>query len=117
MLRLCVERLLEELSVGMCAETSDYNTLDKIPDFDVKVRAILPSHLRYCCLHWNDHLLTTSKNDYEVVEATLGRLLGTCLLNWIEAMSLLRVMDEAIPILVRTKNWIRSSVHNLSLYA
>ena len=110
MLRLCVERLLEELSVGMCAETNDYNSLDEIPDFDVKVRAILPSHLRYCCLHWNDHLLTTSKTEYEAVEATLGRLLGSCLLKWIEAMSLLKETKEVIPILVRTKNRSRSSV-------
>ena len=117
MLGLCVERLSEELSVGMCAETNDYNSLDEIPDFDVQVGTILPPHLRYCCLQWNNHLLATPNTEFEVVNATLGRFLGSCLLNWIEAMSLLREMDEAIPILVRTKNWIRSSVRSLSLYA
>ena len=117
MLRLCVERFVDELSAGMCAETNDHNSLDEVPDFDAKVRTILPSHLRYCCLQWNNHLLITSKGEYEAVEATLGRLLGSCLLKWIEAMSLLRKTDEAIPVLVRTKHWSRSSVCRLFLAA
>lgn len=111
MLRLCVGQLLLlslELRTGPCAETNDYDFLDDIPDFDVKVGVLLPSHVRYCCLEWSYHLLLTSTDEVVAVESTLAALIQTCLLNWIEAMSLLRETNEALSILVRTSEWYRS---------
>lgn len=114
MLQLCVETLLRELRTGMLPETSDHDTLDDIDNLDSKVSIILPPYLRYCCLYWNYHLLLTHSDQYISAEAALGTLFGSCLLNWIEAMSLLRELDEAIPILWRTHMWYRSWVRRFS---
>ena len=61
MLRVCVERLSSELKPGLCPESHTYDNLKDIPDFDLKMEVILPAHLRYCCLNWNFHLLSTRK--------------------------------------------------------
>ena len=110
MLRLCVERLSQDLRPGLCSEIYDYDTLDDIPDFDLKMTVTLPPHLRYCCLHWSHHLPPISSDDFAAVEVTLETFFGSCLLNWIEGMSLLRETNGALSILRQTVNWYRSQV-------
>ena len=110
MLRLCVERFSQELRAGLCVETNEHDSLDDIPEFDHKVKVLLPCHLRYCCLQWSHHLFSTSTTEIVEVGITLGKFFGTCLLNWIEAMSLLRETNEALSSLRRTSNWYESSV-------
>ena len=110
MLRLCVERLSQDLRPGLCSEIYDYDTLDDIPDFDLKMTVTLPPHLRYCCLHWSHHLSPTSSDEFAAVEVTLESFFGSCLLNWIEGMSLLRETNGALSILRRIINWYQTLV-------
>lgn len=116
MVQVCVERLSQELRMGLCVETTDYDDLHDIPGLDQKLSILLPSYLRYCCLYWNHHLLLTPSNEGDALEAALGIFCGSCLLNWIEAMSLLGRAATAIPILWKTNKWYQSRVcHQLLL--
>ena len=110
MLRLCLNRLSQELRPDLCSEIYDYDTLDDIPDFDLKMKLTLPPHLRYCCRHWSHHLPPTPRDEFAAVEATLETFLRSCLLNWIEGMSLLRETNRALSILQRTIKWYKSQV-------
>ena len=66
-----------------------------VVDLKGRVKKALPSELRYACLHWASHMMTTEGADEKCLlllrEFTHGRLL-----NWMEAMSLLGEVPRAI---------------------
>lgn len=109
MFRLCVERMDDELRVGILPETSEYDAILNIPNFGMKVSKVIPTHLRYCCLYWSYHLNSITGEDV-TIQGALGVFFEKCLLNWIEAMSLLGELDKAIPMLLRTINWYQNRV-------
>ena len=112
MVRICVERLSRELRTDMCPETLDYDTLADIPDFENKISAALPQHLRYCCLYWEYHLILTQSEESDMVQELIGNWIMSGLLKWIEALALLKEVNEAISILWRTAQWYRSQASN-----
>jgi hypothetical protein len=88
----CLRVLHENLRVEIC-ELQDAGTLAVDVDESL-VKARLPPHPRYACLYWVDHVRrggneSQYKSDIEV-------FLQKHFLHWLEALSLLGVLDKGV---------------------
>ena len=87
----CVQVMQTGLCFNICQLETSYLPNSKVPDLDWRVHEYIPAHLSYACQLWAIH----------VQEAQFGRnlaqemelLLKDKLLFWIEALSLLKVLN------------------------
>jgi len=87
-------RVLKGLSPDMCkiGNASLYN--QEVADLPDRIAAHIPAHLQYACRHWASHLMHC-----EIQGVVLDLLLDFCstqFLNWLEVMSLLGELGNAI---------------------
>src|SRR5882762_4606458 len=87
-------RVLKSLSPDMCkiGNASLYN--QEVVDLPDRIAAHIPAHLQYACRHWASHLMQG-----EIQGVVLDLLLEFCstqFLNWLEVMSLLGELGNAI---------------------
>ena len=69
-----------------------------------RVKKVLPSELRYACLHWASHL-KASKHEDEKCLSSLDQFTRERLLNRIDAMSLLGEVQRAILMMRDAHAW------------
>ncbi|KAL8868393.1 MAG: hypothetical protein Q9174_005022, partial [Haloplaca sp. 1 TL-2023] len=130
--RLCVnETSMHESLVGVCLDTMSA-TLKRnschlqtpgssIQDLDQGVFDVnLPKHVRYACLYWVDHLALTC-TDFRARHMLCDKgkvhlFLQRDLLHWLEAMSLMRRMSQAVLMITRLAK-ILERVPDQLLYA
>ena len=82
----------------------------EVVDLAEKVEEALPGELRYACLHWASHVMATTGDAHEKYMSLLNEFTHACLLNWMEAMSLLGEVPRAILMMRDMHGWA-VSVH------
>ncbi|KAF7982448.1 hypothetical protein HWV62_28595 [Athelia sp. TMB] len=95
----CLRHLQRTLTRNMCALTLTARM--RWPD----VAVALPESVAYACVYWPDHICTMGAHDAGAV-AHLKRFMEQRLLQWFEAMSLLRRSRDTVAMLARLLIWV-----------
>ncbi|KAF5362457.1 hypothetical protein D9756_002737 [Leucocoprinus leucothites] len=94
---LCLTTMSKQLRFNICGlETSSLKNVD-VPDIETKVQTGIPPLLSYSCCFVADHLRRTVFDEHLMDAVRV--VFKEKLLYWLEAMSLLKEMNRAVPIL------------------
>jgi hypothetical protein len=109
--RACLKFMQQELKFNICGLKSSYLMNDRVEDLDALIEKCIPSYLAYACEFWADHLrgiTSIEKRDSEIVDS-LGNLLESQLLYWLEVLSLLSKSHVAPKSLLVATKWLEVS--------
>ncbi len=107
----CLKFMQQELKFNICGLKSSYLMNRKVEDLDALIEKCIPSYLAYACEFWADHLrgiASIEKHDTEIVDS-LGNLLNSHLLYWLEVLSLLSKSHVASKSLLVAVKWLEVS--------
>lgn len=96
--------LISTLKKGMVGEHDPPLPNKEIPDLAEKIRIAFPPELQYACLRWASHLLSAKVGD-ERLQQALETFTTTCLMKWLEAMSVLGHLRLAIDCIANARLW------------
>ena len=104
----CCLQALQTLSPDMCkiGDPSLHN--QEVSDLQAKITTHIPLHIQYSCRHWASHL--SSDNIHATILDLLLRFCSNQLINWLEVMSLLGELDNAISALQSAHQIVKVSV-------
>ena len=91
----CLELMVGSLRRNMARMEDETVRNVEVVDLEERVKEVLPSELRYACIHWASHMMATERADEKCL-ALLQKFTHWKLLNWMEAMSLLVDVPSAI---------------------
>jgi hypothetical protein len=103
--RACLIRMRLSLRRNICRidDTSVLNS--KITDLPTKLTCYLPDDLRYACQFGIDHICSSHRQNGEIY-SLVRSFLCEDLRNWLEVLSLLRLLHSASASLIRLWRWI-----------
>jgi len=102
----CLNYMKEKLKRNIC-ELDDFAFLSKVEDLSDRQKDYIGDALGYACCFWTKHLLGipgSGPGGKEIQEA-IERFFTTCLLFWIEALSLMGKLDIGVYALNDIKQW------------
>ncbi|KAH9023419.1 hypothetical protein EDB84DRAFT_1274266, partial [Lactarius hengduanensis] len=105
----CFGHLFSQLHRNMAGIDDPSLPHSEIDGFQIKVENAVSPELRYACLYWVSHLMTTEDVHNEIVWPHLQEFLTRCLLWWIETMALLETLREAVESVNRLRTWMVST--------
>ena len=108
--RLCLQNMKQNLKKNICNLTSDSTLRSEIDAQSMDY--YLPSDLRYSCRYWIHHLAQTKEPAAE--ESSVFTFLEVHFLHWVEVMSILGLLSEAILMLALLQSVLQASVWNRS---
>lgn len=109
----CLQVMDKQLKFNICGLESSHYHNDKVHNLSLRISECITASLSYSCRFWAAHLQhTTSSNEQRV--QSLVHFLETKFLWWLEVMSLLKHVSEAISALLALGDWSRVSL-NVSL--
>jgi hypothetical protein len=102
----CLDLMKQGLKRNIC-NLDNYTTLKKVKDLPAQRRACVGDALEYACRFWTKHLLETprSGNSVEKVQKEVEEFFTTCLLSWIEVLSLMESLDIGVYALNDISQW------------
>jgi hypothetical protein len=105
-LLLCLNLMKERLKKNIC-DLDDYTSLDKVKDLPARQKEYIGDALEYACRFWAKHLvgIPSSGHDVEEVHKAIDKFFTTCLLFWIEVLSLTRNLDVGVYVLNDIQQW------------
>jgi hypothetical protein len=101
----CLRVLRDNLRQDICDLGDAGITVDSIDNS--MVAAHIPSHLCYACFYWVDHIRRSGNKAQLVVQ--VDSFLQKHLLHWLEALSLLRKLADAVEMLVQLEDLLVSN--------
>ena len=110
---ICCFNTMNMLHRDICGIKDPTKFNSEILDLDIRLHEHLQEHLRYACIHWNQHLEPIPVEHSDVKECA-KEFFRTHLLHWIEVMSLLDHANHVQLALSKTKLWFQ--VHLLCLH-
>ena len=102
----CLSLIRERLKKNICG-LYDYAILSKVEDLSDHQRNNIGGALEYACCFWTKHLLNTTNSapDIGEVQEAVDNFFTTCLLFWIEVLSLMGKLDIGVHALNDIQNW------------
>jgi hypothetical protein len=105
---MCLKIMQDNLRRDICdiQDTSLLN--DEVEDLSVRITACIPAPLQYACRHWATHLSESHANAESVdndVSLALMQFASLHLLHWLEVLSLIGDLAEALPALRHSQHW------------
>jgi len=84
-----------------------YSSLDKVKDLPTKHQVHIDDALEYACKFWAKHLVEVPPigHGVEEVHKAINEFFPTCLLLWIEALSLMKILDVGVYALSNVQQW------------
>ncbi|KAI3610573.1 hypothetical protein WG66_006823 [Moniliophthora roreri] len=112
----CIQVMKAMLRRDICEINDPTMSNSSVPDLASRVRKHIPEHLSYACRYWAYHLCQTTSASPQTID-TVKSFFFEDLLHWLEAMSLLKIVDDACPMLQKARAWfeIHSSSDTASL--
>ena len=103
---LCCLKLMDKsLKKNMCS-IPDYTLNPEVEDLPKRIQdSGIHGALEYACRSWYKHLIMTKHQSPDVVSA-LCHFLERKFLCWLEVLSVLGVMGDAVHALIATKQWL-----------
>lgn len=112
--RECFRFMIRDLGTNMC-KLSDLSKANSEPDVQERVRSSLPDGLQYCCRSWTTHLIEgmpradSVDGAPRVVPSDLKQFSEEKLLGWLEVMSLVGDIQNAISMARQVYKWLKVS--------
>ena len=91
----------------------DYSLNSEVKDLEMKVDDHISVALRYACQSWHKHLAVTKGDVFDVI-SHLHLFMKEKFLAWLEVVSVLGAMREAIVALEQLASWLEEVSFNLS---
>ncbi|KAJ6474724.1 hypothetical protein DFH09DRAFT_953059, partial [Mycena vulgaris] len=106
-----IDLMHEELKFNICDLPTSYLRNVDMPDIQWRLDTYIPLHLRYACRFWVDHLsIIPCQSDTAEVAS---HLLFNKFLLWLEALSLLEMVDHGAQALSKLSAWAKE-VRNIT---
>ncbi|KAF8749918.1 WD40 repeat-like protein [Rhizoctonia solani] len=90
----CLRIMHRDLRFNICGLETSHLLNSEIPDLQDRIEAYISPALKYACTHWIDHFIASP--DERALNEIKKLLDGPQMMYWIEAMSLLGCVNEAI---------------------
>ena len=105
-LLFCLSLMKERLKRNIC-NLHEYASLDKVEDLPTCRKVHIGDALEYACQFWAKHLVEVPNSDHgvEEVHKVINEVFPTCLLFWIEALSLMGKLDAGVYALNNVQQW------------
>ena len=102
----CLNLMKKRLRRNIC-KMNDNAVLSKVDDLASLQEKHIGDALEYACCFWTKHLLGVSNSgpDIEEVQEAIDKFFTTCLLFWIEALSLVKKLDIGVHALNDIQQW------------
>ena len=102
----CLRFMRERLKKNIC-RLDDYLVLSELEDLADCRRAHIGDALEYACCSWTKHLLNISGSGpgVEEVQEAIDMFFKTCLLSWIEVLSLVGKLETGVYALKDIQEW------------
>ena len=102
----CLKLMMERLKRNICG-LDDYVTLCEVEDLSGCQKEYIGDALEYACCFWTKHLLWIpgSGPDTEKVQEAVGGFFTTCLLFWIEVLSLVGKLGIGVHAINDIQQW------------
>jgi hypothetical protein len=102
----CLNLMGEKLKRNIC-NLDDYAVLDQTKDLTTCLKTHIGDALRYACQFWTKHLveIPSSSHDVEEVHKAIDGFFTTCLLFWIEVLSLIGNLNIGVHALNEVQQW------------
>jgi hypothetical protein len=101
----CLRIMKSGLRFNICNLDSSYLLNTEVTDMDLRIEKNIPSHLRYACLYWTNHL-SASRFDEEMLKPVQD-FMENRFLFWLEVMSVTKRMNAASHMLSSLVNWTK----------
>ena len=105
---MCFKAMEEGLKRDICDIKDMWKLNEEVKDLDNRIISFIPANLQYACRHWATHLSKSSvvANTMEdMVFDALIQFASLHLLHWLEVLSLIGYLAEAIPALQHAQHW------------
>ncbi|KAH7905122.1 hypothetical protein BJ138DRAFT_1073016, partial [Hygrophoropsis aurantiaca] len=107
--RRCLELMLNHLKRNICCISDPFLLNSEVQDLSDRRKTYMGDALCYAICHWSHHLAQISGGGgNEDLARLLRKFIGTSLLYWIEATSLLGVLENVSVMLDQTINFLKS---------
>ena len=117
LLQSCLSLMKERLKRNIC-NLGDYAILNEVKDLSARHKRHIGDALVYACRFWTSHLTMTQGSGLDIVDVqkAIEEFFTTCLLYWIEVLSLTGNLSASIHALRNIQQWytLVSSVGNIS---
>ena len=102
----CLDLMMERLEKNIC-KLDDYTVLSKVKDLPDRQKDHIGDALGYACCFWTKHLLgiTSGSSHIEEVQKAIDGFFTTCLLSWIEVLSLMGNLNIGVYALNDIQQW------------
>jgi hypothetical protein len=100
---ICLKTMHDNLRKDICGIRDMWKLNEEVEDLNGRITAFIPAHVQYACRYWATHLSESSPVD-DVVDA-LMMFSSQHLLHWLEVLSLIGCLAEALPALRHVQNW------------
>ena len=109
---MCFKTMQENLKRDICDIQNTSLLNEEVEDLGVRIIACIPAHLQYACRHWATHLSECQTDPGSMgneVSLALMQFASRHLLHWLEVLSLIGCLAEALPALRHTQDWLSVS--------
>ena len=102
----CLNLMGERLKKNIC-NLDDYAILSEVGDLHTRKRDYIGDALEYVCCFWTKHLLQVpnSGSQVEQVQKAIDKFFTTCLLFWVEVLSLIGNLSAGVYALDDIQQW------------
>lgn len=101
----CLQAIVTAVRRDMCGIEASLVLNADVADLDARVEAKIPEEVRYACRHFGKHL-QDSEGLEDVLLPEVRTFLTERVFEWLEVLSLLGGLRDAIPNLKATQNWL-----------
>ena len=102
----CLNLMRERLIKNIC-KLDDHAVLSKVTDLSARQKDYIGNALEYACCFWTKHLLMipSSSSYVDEVQKLIDKFFTTCLLHWIEVLSLTGNLNVGVHALNNIQQW------------
>ena len=102
----CLSLIGERLKKNIC-ELDDHAVLSEVKDLAAHQKYHIGDALKYACQFWTKHLLKIPSDSFHIeeVQNAIDNFFKTCLLFWIEVLSLMGNLDIGVHALNDIQQW------------
>jgi NACHT domain len=104
----CLKTMHDHLRKDICGIREMWKLNAEVEDLEDRITACIPTHLQYACRHWATHLSETLSGAYSAEDDVCDALTlfsSLHLLHWLEVLSLIGRLAEALPALRHARDW------------
>jgi hypothetical protein len=113
----CLDLMRKRLRRNIC-NLDDHAVLSEVKDLPTHLKTHIGGALEYACRFWTRHLveIPSSSHDVEEVYEAIDRFFETCLLSWIEVLSLTGNLNIGVYALSDVQQWYMLVSHVWGIY-